>query len=59
MTAVEDLRCFAAIAEAQAARSRTFIPAFEALYQAMTAAQQVHADRVFRAIASKSTDDTD
>ena len=48
MTAAEDLRSFAAITEAHAAGMRTFIPAFESLYQAMTPAQQANADRVFR-----------
>jgi prephenate dehydrogenase len=56
MTAIEDLRSFAAIAEAHAEGTRSFIPAFEALYRAMPAEQQVHADRVFRAVAAKSTD---
>jgi periplasmic protein CpxP/Spy len=57
MTAIEDLHSFAAIAEAHAAGTRSFIPAFEALYQAMPAEQQVHADRVFRAVGSKSNQD--
>lgn len=59
MTAVEDLRSFATIAEAHAAGTRSFIPAFEALYQAMPAEQQVHADRVFRAVGSRSTEKAD
>jgi Spy/CpxP family protein refolding chaperone len=48
MTAAEDLRSFAAITEAHAAGMRTFIPAFESLYQAMSPAQQANADQVFR-----------
>jgi hypothetical protein len=40
MTAIEDLHSFAAITEAHAEGTRTFIPAFEALYQAMPAEQQ-------------------
>jgi hypothetical protein len=59
MTAVEDLRSFAAIAEAHAADTRSFMPAFEALYRAMPAEQQAPADRIFRAIGSKSTDQAD
>lgn len=48
MTAVEDLRSFAAIAAAHAAGTKAFLPAFAALYQIMPAEQQVNADRVFR-----------
>jgi len=54
MTAIEDLRSFAAITEAHAAGTRNFIPAFEALYQAMPAEQQANADHVFRGVGSKS-----
>jgi protein CpxP len=59
MTAIEELRSFAAIAEAHAAGTRGFIPAFEALYRSMPAEQQRHADGVFRTVGSKSTDKAD
>ncbi len=48
MTAVEDLRSFAAIAAAHAAGTKAFLPAFAALYEVMPAEQQVNADLVFR-----------
>jgi hypothetical protein len=54
MTAIEGLRSYAAITEAHAEGTRTFIPAFETLYQAMPTEQQANADRVFRAVGSKS-----
>jgi periplasmic protein CpxP/Spy len=59
MTAIEDLHSFAAITEAHAAGTRSFIPAFEALYQVMPAEQQAHADRVFRAAGPKSNHKAD
>jgi hypothetical protein len=49
MTAAENLHSLSAIAEAHVAGTRTYIPAFEALYQAMSAEQQMRAIRVFRA----------
>ncbi len=54
MTAVEDLRSYAAITDAHATATRTFIPPFEALYQAMSAEQQANADRIFRSQGRKS-----
>ncbi len=54
MTAIQDLRSYAAITAAHAEGTRSFIPAFEALYQAMPAEQQADADRVFRTVGSKS-----
>jgi len=54
MTALDDLRSFAAITEAHAAGTRNFIPAFESLYQAMPAEQQANADLVFRTVGTKS-----
>lgn len=53
MSAVDDLRSYAALTEAHAAGTRNFLPAFEALYQAMTAEQQANADQVFRAVGSR------
>ena len=48
MTAVEDLRSYGAITEAHAIGIRTFVPAFEKLYESMSAEQKANADDVFR-----------
>jgi protein CpxP len=54
MTAVEDLRSYGAITEAHAAGIRTFVPAFERLYQNMSAEQKANADKVFRSAGLKT-----
>ncbi|HET9018717.1 MAG TPA: Spy/CpxP family protein refolding chaperone [Acetobacteraceae bacterium] len=48
MNAIEDLRSYAAVAQAHADDMQRLIPAFEALYQAMPQQQQKTADEVFR-----------
>ena len=48
MTAVEDLRSYGEVTETHAADIKTFIPAFERLYDSMSAAQKAAADNVFR-----------
>jgi hypothetical protein len=48
MTAVQDLRSYGEISEAHALGIKTFVPAFEKLYDSMSAAQKVDADNVFR-----------
>jgi periplasmic protein CpxP/Spy len=48
MTAVEDLRSYGAITEAHAVDIKTFIPAFERLYESMSPAQKANADNIFR-----------
>ena len=48
MTAVEDLRSYGEVTETHAADIKTFIPAFERLYDSMSAAQKATADNVFR-----------
>ena len=48
MTAVEDLHSYAAITQAHAEGLTTFVPAFEALYASMSAAQQAEANTMFR-----------
>ena len=48
MTAVEDLHSYAAITNAHADGLTKFIPAFEALYASMSAAQQAEANTMFR-----------
>ena len=48
MTAVEDLRSYGEVTATHAADIKTFIPAFERLYDSMSAAQKATADNVFR-----------
>jgi hypothetical protein len=48
MNAVDDLRTYTAIAEAQAEDLRKLLPAFESLYASLTPAQQHAADVLFR-----------
>jgi len=48
MNALEDLRSYAAVAEAHAEDMQRLVPAFQALYEAMPAQQQRTADQVFR-----------
>jgi hypothetical protein len=48
MTAVEDLRSYGEITDAHAAGIRAFEPAFQSLYDAMSATQKSNADSVFR-----------
>ena len=48
MTAVDDLKSYAAIAEAHAAGLKQFVPVFEPLYASMSAAQQASANTLFR-----------
>jgi hypothetical protein len=48
MTAVEDLRSYGEITEAHATGIKNFVPAFESLYESMSAAQKANADDVFR-----------
>ena len=54
MTAVEDLRSYGEITEAHAAGIRAFVPAFENLYNSMSAAQKASADNVFRHVEVKA-----
>jgi len=53
MTAVEDLRSYGEVTEAHAAGIRAFTPAFENLYNSMSAAQKASADNVFRHVDGK------
>jgi LTXXQ motif family protein len=48
MTAVEDLRSYGDVTEAHATGIKTFVPAFEKLYNSMSAAQKANADKIFR-----------
>jgi periplasmic protein CpxP/Spy len=48
MTAIDDLKSYAAIAEMHAKSMNKFIDAFSPLYDAMTPAQKKNADTVFR-----------
>jgi len=48
MTAVDDLRSYAAVADAHAAGVRKLIPAFDALYATLSDDQKKNADAVFR-----------
>ncbi len=48
MTAIDDLRSYAAVADAHAAGVKQLIPAFEALYATLSDAQKKNADVVFR-----------
>jgi hypothetical protein len=48
MTAVEDLRSYGEITEAHATGIKNFLPAFERLYDSMSAPQKANADDVFR-----------
>ncbi len=47
-TAVEDLKSYGEVTEAHATGIKNFVPAFESLYQTMSAAQKANADNVFR-----------
>ncbi|MBF0526988.1 MAG: Spy/CpxP family protein refolding chaperone [Deltaproteobacteria bacterium] len=47
MTAVDDLKSYAAIADAHADGLKKFIPAFEPLYAAMSDTQKKAADKLF------------
>ncbi len=49
MTAVDDLKSYAEIADAHAEGLKKFISAFEALYNGMSDDQKKHADALFRA----------
>jgi len=51
MTAVENLQTYANIADAHADGLKKLVPAFDNLYQSMSAAQKKDADAVFRGIA--------
>jgi hypothetical protein len=53
MTAVEDLRSYGEVTEAHAAGIRAFVPAFETLYNSMSASQKLNADKVFRHVNGK------
>ena len=48
MTAVDDLKFFQIVADEHSNGLKKFIPAFAALYDAMTPAQKIEADRVFK-----------
>ena len=48
LTAVEDLQSYSEIAQAHAEGLKNFIPAFEALYAAMSDDQKKDADTLFR-----------
>ena len=54
MTAVEDLKSYAAIAQAHADGVAKFAPAFGALYDSMSDAQKQNADGIFRARGHKA-----
>jgi protein CpxP len=54
MTAVEDLRSYGKITEAHATGIKTFVPAFEKLYDTMSTEQKANADNVFRKVGSKT-----
>jgi periplasmic protein CpxP/Spy len=54
MNAVQDLKSYEALAEAHVERLQKLIPAFEALYGAMSPEQQKIADGVFRGRAERS-----
>jgi len=49
MNAVEDLKSFSEVTDAQAAGLRKFIPVFEALYATMSDGQKKEADQAFKA----------
>ena len=49
MNAVEDLKSYSDITDAQAAGLKKFIPAFEALYASLSEAQKKEADAAFKA----------
>ena len=51
MNAVEQLKAYAAITDAQAAGIHKFLPAFQALYDTMSDAQKKTADALFRSRA--------
>ncbi len=51
MTAVENLKTYADIADAHGDGLKKLVPAFDNLYQVMSPAQKKDADAVFRAIA--------
>ena len=48
MNAVEDLKSYTAITKAHTEGLTKFLPAFEALYASMSAAQQAEANTMFR-----------
>jgi len=48
MTAVDDLKSYAEIADAHADGLKKFVPAFEALYASMSDAQKANANTLFR-----------
>jgi hypothetical protein len=48
MTAVDDLKFFQIVADEHSNGLKKFIPTFAALYDALTPAQRIEADRVFR-----------
>jgi len=54
MTAIEDLRSYGEITEAHAVDIKTFVPAFERLYNSMSSAQKANADNVFRTGGQKT-----
>jgi hypothetical protein len=58
MTAIEDVKSYAAIAEAHADGLKKFAPVFEALYASMSDAQKKNADTLFSSrdpMATKNT----
>jgi hypothetical protein len=48
MTAVEDVRSYSELADAHAQGLKNFVPAFQALYEDLSPAQQKNADQMFR-----------
>lgn len=48
MTAVDDLKSYAELAEAHAAGLKNFVPAFEPLYASMSDTQKTNANTIFR-----------
>ena len=54
MTAVEDLRSYGDITEAHATGIKTFVPAFEKLYDTMSTTQKANADDIFRKVGRRT-----
>jgi hypothetical protein len=54
MSALDNMQSYAKIAEAHAQDVQKLVPAFEALYNAMSAEQQHTADQVFRSYAERA-----
>ena len=55
MTAVEDLRSYGEVSEAHALGMKALVPAFEKLYDSMSAEQKSNADGVFHRVGRKTS----